>query len=47
MMGACNVLGAVVGARTAIARGSGFVRGVLLIVVAALIVALAWQTLGD
>jgi uncharacterized protein len=45
-MGACNVLGAIIGARTAIARGSGFVRGVLLVVVALLIAALAWQTLA-
>lgn len=46
MMGICNVLGAVLGARTAIVRGSEFVRSVLLVVVAFLILALAWQTLS-
>jgi hypothetical protein len=38
------VAGAIVGARTAIARGSGFVRIVLLAVTGALIAILAWQT---
>lgn len=47
LMGACNVAGAIVGARTAIARGSGFVRIVLLVVVAVLIATLAWQTIRD
>lgn len=45
LMAICNVAGAIVGARTAIARGSGFVRIVLLIVTGALIGVLAWQTL--
>ncbi|MFM8239290.1 MAG: TSUP family transporter, partial [Actinomycetota bacterium] len=43
LMGACNVAGAVVGARMAMSKGSGFVRIVLLIVTAALIVVLAVQ----
>lgn len=43
LMALCNVTGAIVGARTAIARGSGFVRIVFLIVVAILIVRLAWD----
>lgn len=43
LMGACNVAGAVVGARMALARGSGFVRVVLLVVTAGLILALAVQ----
>ncbi|MFM9135220.1 MAG: sulfite exporter TauE/SafE family protein [bacterium] len=43
LMGACNVAGAIVGARMAMARGSGFVRVVLLVVTAALIVVLAVQ----
>ena len=43
VMAACNVAGAIVGARTAIARGSGFVRLVLLAVTGALIVLLAVQ----
>lgn len=40
LVGAANVLGAYLGARTAIARGSGFVRVVFLVVVAVLIVRL-------
>lgn len=36
-MAACNVLGAVVGARLAIRKGSGFVRALFLLVVGALI----------
>ncbi len=40
-MAACNVLGGRLGAGTAIARGSGFVRGVFLVVVAILVVRLA------
>lgn len=47
LMAACNITGAVIGARTAIARGSGFVRAVLLVVVAVLLVALGWQTVAD
>ncbi len=43
LMAICNVAGAVVGARTAIARGSEFVRTVLLIVTAVLIAVLAVQ----
>ena len=45
LMAACNVTGAIIGARTAIARGSGFVRIVLLVVTGVLIAVLAWQTL--
>jgi hypothetical protein len=44
-MAACNVAGAILGARTAIARGSGFVRIVLLAVTGVLIAVLAWQTI--
>ena len=44
LMGACNVVGAVIGARMALARGSGFVRIVLLVVTGALILVLAVQT---
>lgn len=47
LMAACNVAGAVIGARTAIARGSGFVRMILLIVTGVLIAVLAWQTLAE
>jgi uncharacterized membrane protein YfcA len=43
LMGACNLVGAVIGARTAIAKGSEFVRRVFLVVVALLILRLAWD----
>jgi len=43
LMGACNIAGAIVGARMAMAKGSGFVRTVLLAVTALLIVVLAVQ----
>jgi uncharacterized membrane protein YfcA len=43
LMAACNVTGAIIGARTAIARGSGFVRVVLLAVTGVLIAVLAVQ----
>jgi len=43
LMGLCNVAGAIVGARMAMAKGSGFVRVVLLAVTAVLIVVLAVQ----
>jgi uncharacterized membrane protein YfcA len=41
-MGACNVAGAVIGARMAIRRGSEFVRIVFLTVVGLLILRLGW-----
>jgi uncharacterized membrane protein YfcA len=43
LMAAANVAGGYLGARTAAARGSGFVRGVFLCVVAVLIVRLGWD----
>jgi hypothetical protein len=43
MMGVFNILGAVIGARMAISRGSGFVRVVFLVVVAILIFRLGWD----
>jgi hypothetical protein len=46
LMGACNLVGAVLGARTAIAKGSEFVRRVFLVVVALLILRLAWDVLA-
>lgn len=46
VMGVCNVAGAVVGARMAIRRGSGFVRLVFLTVVGLLILRLAWDLVG-
>lgn len=46
LMGACNVAGAVLGARMAIARGSAFVRAVFLTVVGLLILRLGWDLLS-
>jgi uncharacterized membrane protein YfcA len=43
LMGACNVGGGWLGAHTAIRRGSGFVRVVFLVVVAALAIRLAYD----
>jgi uncharacterized membrane protein YfcA len=44
-MGAANVLGGYVGARTAVTRGSGFVRVVFIVVVSALVLRLGYQAL--
>ena len=44
VMGAANLLGGYLGARTAIARGSAFVRKVFLVVVGALALKLAYDT---
>ncbi len=44
MMGAANLVGGFLGARTAINRGNGFVRKVFLAVLAGLIVKLAYDT---
>ncbi|MBO1752891.1 TSUP family transporter [Actinotalea sp. BY-33] len=46
MMGVANILGAYVGARMAVARGSAFVRAVFLVVVGGLILRLGWDVLG-
>jgi uncharacterized membrane protein YfcA len=46
LMGVCNVAGAVLGARMAIARGSAFVRVVFLSVVGLLILRLGWDLLN-
>lgn len=46
VMGACNLAGAVIGARMAIAKGSQFVRAVFLVVVALLIARLVWDSIG-
>jgi uncharacterized protein len=45
-MAACNIVGAQAGARMAIDRGAGFVRGVLLCVVSALVLRLGWDQFG-
>jgi uncharacterized membrane protein YfcA len=46
LMGVCNVIGAVVGARMAIRRGSEFVRIVFLAVGGILILRLGWDLVG-
>ncbi|HET6742812.1 MAG TPA: TSUP family transporter, partial [Kribbella sp.] len=43
IMGAANMLGGLLGARTAVARGSRFVRAIFLVVVSALILRLAYD----
>jgi uncharacterized protein len=44
VMGACNVLGGYLGARTAVARGDAFVRVVFVVLVAAFIVKIGYDT---
>ncbi|QFY09019.1 TSUP family transporter [Nonomuraea phyllanthi] len=46
-MAVCNVAGAQFGARTALRRGTSFVRIVLLCVVVAMVVRLGWQQFGS
>jgi len=46
VMGACNLLGGYLGARTAIARGSRFVRVFFMVVVSAFIVRIGGDVLG-
>jgi uncharacterized protein len=43
IMGAANLLGGYLGARTAISRGSSFVRKVFLVVITALTIKLAYD----
>ncbi|MFJ8011109.1 TSUP family transporter [Streptomyces sp. NPDC096339] len=45
-MAVCNIAGAALGARTALTRGSGFVRAVLLVAVAGMVVKLAFDQFG-
>lgn len=45
IMALCNVIGGYAGARTAVSRGSGFVRAVFIVVVGAFIVRLGWGLL--
>lgn len=42
-MAVCNVIGARLGARTALRRGAGFVRGVLVVAVVGMVTRLAFQ----
>ena len=46
VLAACNMTGAVFGARLAVRRGSGFVRRVFLTVVVALVVSLGWKAVA-
>lgn len=45
VMGACNLVGGYVGARTAVARGSRFVRVFFVVVVSAFTVRIGWDVL--
>ena len=47
LLGAANLTGGYVGARMAIARGTGFIRVVFLVVVSALILKVGADTLGS
>ncbi|UNX55219.1 TSUP family transporter [Georgenia sp. TF02-10] len=46
-VGAANLVGGYLGARMAVARGSGFVRVIFIVVVGALVVRLGWQTVDQ
>ncbi|MDO5633665.1 MAG: TSUP family transporter [Micrococcus sp.] len=46
LLGVANLSGGYVGARMAIAKGTGFIRVVFLVVVSALILRLGWDTLS-
>ena len=46
VMGACNVLGGYVGARTAVARGTRFVRVFFIVVVSAFVIRIGGELLG-
>lgn len=46
LMGVANLVGGYVGARTAVARGAGFVRGFFIVVVGAFVVRLGGEVLG-
>jgi len=46
VMGACNIVGGYLGARLAVARGAGFVRGFFIVVVAGFIIRIGGELLG-
>ncbi len=46
LMGACNLVGGYLGARTAVARGAGFVRVFFIIVVSAFVVRIGGDVIG-
>ncbi len=45
-MAACNIAGSLIGTRLALRKGSGFVRGLFIVVVCALIARFAWDALA-
>ena len=47
VVGACNLVGSYVGARTAVARGSRFVRVFFVLVVGAFIVRIGWDVVAS
>jgi uncharacterized membrane protein YfcA len=47
VMGGCNLVGGYIGARTAVAKGAGFVRVFFVIVVGAFILKLGSDVLGE
>lgn len=47
LMGACNVVGGYLGARTAVARGSGFVRTVFVVLLVAFILKIGYDTFAQ
>jgi uncharacterized protein len=46
VMGACNLLGGYIGARTAVAKGVGFVRVIFIVVVGAFIIKIGSDVIG-
>ena len=46
MLAVANVVGSLLGTRMALKHGTGFVRGVFLVVVSALILKTAWTAFG-
>ncbi len=46
VMGACNLLGGYLGARTAVAKGAGFVRALFVVVVGAFVVKIGSDVVG-
>jgi len=46
LMGACNLVGGYIGARTAVAKGGGFVRVLFVVVVGAFVVKIGSDVLG-
>lgn len=47
VMGACNLLGGYLGARTAVAQGAGFIRVIFIVVVGAFILKIGADVIGE